>query len=317
MFSLVKWLKSLLSNLKKKKGLWFTLLTTISIAGIALTLYLLTSMTQNVAKDVYVNMSKSYNTILHNRIGNKQEMYEKISIAIQSDSTLISAMSQNDINGVDSMLKIYNTNYKKNGYKDITLTFYSALNQLNQYRNAINSVLGSKNRLFGIEVLSEGIFIQLLEPVYDKDKFIGVLEIKEPITSLKKYYKINNQIFVFALDKKMISLLSIKAKQNKYDDLFEELKVQTANYDGKFVASILKDGEDQFKKLKKVGYVVDDLYYKTYVKASDINGVDIGVFIVGENIEGSGAFVNVVDNMTKQVTTVALGLVISILLFMF
>jgi hypothetical protein len=317
MFSLVKWLKSFIASLKKKKGLWFTLLTTVSIAGIALSLFLMTSMTQNVAKDVYVNMSKSYNNILHNRIGNKQEMYERISIAVKSDSALIAAMSQNDANAIDTILNTYNNNYKKSGYKDIKLSFYSALNQLNQYRNAVNSVLGSKNKLFGFEVLSDGIFIQLLDPIYDNDKFVGVLQIQEPITSMKKYYKINNQIFVFALDKKMINLLSIKAKQNKYEDLFEDLKVQTTSFDGKFLASLKKDGEEEFKKLKKVGYIVDDLYYKTYAKASDINGVDIGLFIIGENIEGSGAFVNVVDNMTKQVTTVALGLVISILLFMF
>ncbi len=317
MFSLVKWLKGFISNLKKKKGLWFTLLTLLSIAGISLSLFLLTSMTQNVAKDVYVNMSKSYKTTLNNRIANKEEMYLRTSIAVVSDNTLLNAMSQNDIVTVDTMLKSYNENFIKSGFKDIKFAFYSASNQLNQYRSTVNAVLGTKNRLFGLEVLSDGVFIQLLEPIYEKDKFLGVLEIREPITSMKNYYKINNQIFVFALDKKMIKRLSIKAKQNKYEDLFDDLKVQVASYDGKFVSSILKDGEEEFKKFKKVGYIVDDAYYKTYAKVSDINGVDIGVFIVGERIEGSGAFVNVVDNMTKQVTTVALGLVISILLFMF
>jgi len=317
MFSLVKWLKGFISNLKKRKGLWFTLLTLLSIAGISLSLYLLTSMTQNVAKDVYINMSKSYKTTLNNRIANKEEIYKRTSVAVMSNQALLDAMNKNDKVAVDAILQTYNDNFVKNGFKDIKIKFYSALNQLNQYRNAINSVLGSKNRLFGLEVLSDDIFVQLLEPVFDKDKFLGVLQIHEPITALKKYYKINNQIFVFALDKKMLNQLSIKAKQNKYEDLYDDLKVQVASYDGKFVSSILKDGEKEFNKFKKTGYIVDDLYYKTYAKASDINGVDIGVFIIGEKIEGSGAFVNVVDNMTKQVTTVALGLVISILLFMF
>ena len=49
----------------------------------------------------------------------------------------------------------------------------------------------------------------------------------------------------------------------------------------------------------------------------DINGVTVGYIILGEKVQGSNGFVNIVDNMTKSVTMIALGLVISILLFMF
>ena len=65
------------------------------------------------------------------------------------------------------------------------------------------------------------------------------------------------------------------------------------------------------------GYYVDDQFYRTVQKVSDINGNVIGAIVLGQTVANSGAFVNIVDKMTKTVTTVALGLVISILLFMF
>ena len=49
----------------------------------------------------------------------------------------------------------------------------------------------------------------------------------------------------------------------------------------------------------------------------DVNGVTIGYIIMAEKVQGSNGFVNIVDDMTKSVTLVSLGLVISILLFMF
>lgn len=69
--------------------------------------------------------------------------------------------------------------------------------------------------------------------------------------------------------------------------------------------------------MKNNGYLVNDVYFKTYKEVVDVNGVTIGYIIMAEKVQGSNGFVNIVDNMTKSVTLVSLGLVISILLFMF
>lgn len=317
MFSFVKWLKQFISTLKQKKGLWFTILSTIAILGIALSMFLMMSMTTNVAKDVYVNMAQSYSKTYNNFISNKGDFYKQISSTITSDLNLLDNMSKGNTTATNALLKIYNDNYMKKGIKDFEISFYSATNQINQYRNSVNAVINSKNTLFGVEVLSEGIFIVLIEPVYNDDQFVGVIEIKEPFHNMKTIFSKFDQVFLFAMDKKMIGQLSLEAKQNPYEDLFNNLKVERSRYNGTFQASILKDGDEAFDELAKNKYYVDDVYYKTYEKISDINGVDIGAVIIGEQIDGSSAFVNIVDNMTKTVTTVALGLMISILLFMF
>ena len=72
MFSFIKAIQNLLSELKKKKGLWFTLLSILSISGIFLSMYLLTSMTSNIAQEVYANMSVTYKNNLEYKFEDKQ-----------------------------------------------------------------------------------------------------------------------------------------------------------------------------------------------------------------------------------------------------
>ncbi|WP_133121130.1 hypothetical protein [Malaciobacter halophilus] len=303
--------------MKKKKGLWFTTLSVISIIGISFSMYILMTMTQNVSKEVYVTMSETYETSLKNRINKKEENFKKIVASIYANNDFLTAMEQNNTNAVNSIVNSYNDNFLKAGFNEISMKFYSSSNQINQYRNSINSVITNKSKVFGIEVLNDGIFVILVEPILKGDDLIGVVEIKESIHTLKAEFEKDNSIFVFLLDEKMMGKLSLKAKTGKYRDVVNEYKVEEKKYDGNFYGKLIENGKEGFKKLEDVGYLVDDTYYKTYRKISDINGATIGLAILGEQVEGSGAFVNIVDKMTKTVTTVALGLVISILLFMF
>lgn len=77
MFSFIKALERFFSNLKAKKGLWFTILTIVSILGITTSMYLLGSMTESIAKDVYVNMSKTYSNKLDTEISDRQKELKK------------------------------------------------------------------------------------------------------------------------------------------------------------------------------------------------------------------------------------------------
>ena len=188
MFSFVKWLKQFISNLKQKKGLWFTLITTFAVVGIILSMTLLMSMTTSVANDVYVNMSKSYNKMFNTCMSIKNNHYKQVSATITSDLTLLDNMAKGNTTATNALLKIYNDNFVKNGMKEFEVLFYSTANQLNQYRNAVNAVLNSKNSLYGLEVLPEGIYIVSIEPVYNNDVFVGALELREPLYNLKETF---------------------------------------------------------------------------------------------------------------------------------
>ncbi|QKJ22900.1 hypothetical protein [Poseidonibacter lekithochrous] len=317
MFSFFKFLQSSLKTLKQKKGLWFTILGILSITGIFLSIYLLSHMTQNASKEVYESISSGYNKSFKNRLNDKNREFNRIISSILSNKTLVENVAANDLINVGESILSYNDNFSKTPLNTLKLSFYPVINQVNQYRNSINNSIASKNKTFGIEVLLDGVFIVYIQPIVVEDRIIGVLELKEELRTLKSEYTRENSIFLFMLESKMLNKLSIKSRTGKYREVIDEIYVEEQKYDGQFFAKIIENGKESYKELLDVGYSVDDQYFRSIRKVSDIDGNVIGVIVLGQTVADSGAFVNIVDRMTKTVTTVALGLVISILLFMF
>lgn len=317
MFSFFKFLQNSLKNLKKNKGLWFTILGILSVSGIFLCLFILNNLTENVSKDVYKNISSNYIKSFKDRVYKQEESFRKVLTTIETNNFFIDNINKNNIPVIEEQITSYNKNFKEIGFKSLELSFYPVLNQINQYRNSVNSVIASKSKAYGVEVLRDGIFFIYIEPIIKDDVLIGILELKEELYEFKAEYSRVDTIFAFLLEERMLNQLSIKARNGKYREVVNSMQVEELKYDGQFYGKIIDAGNDEFKQMLDVGYSVDDTYFRTAQKLSDINGNIIGVVVLGETVEGSGGFVNIVDNMTKTVTTVALGLVISILLFMF
>lgn len=317
MFSFFKFLQNSIKNLKQNKGLWFTILAVLSITGIFLSLYLLTHMTQNASKEVYTNIASSYDKNLKNKFYEKELEFKKILLSVNSNTTLINEVQTNDLIAVGNSIGSYNKSFKDSGFETLQLSFYPVINQVNQYRNSINSVITSKNKVFGLEVLFDGIYLVYIQPIISEDRIVGVLELKEELHVFKDVYTKEDSIFMFLLENRMLNKLSINARNGKYREVVNDLYVEEARYDGQFFAKIIENGKDEFANMMDLSYSVDDQFYRSVREISDINGNVIGVVLIGQTVANSGSFVNIVDKMTKTVTTVALGLVISILLFMF
>ena len=316
MFSFIKAIQNLLSELKKKKGLWFTILTLLSISGIFLSMYLLTSMTSNISQEVYANMSVTYKNNLDYKFEDKQKELRSIILGLKVNDTFKNNLENKQV--IDAVIDTYNKTLVASGLDSISLTYYSTVNQTNQYRNIINSVINRKISIYGNQVLSDGPNDVYIEPIISGESVVGVVEIKESLISIKKDFERNKQsIFVFLMQEKMMANLSIDAKNGRYRPVVDDLRVEEQKYDGSFFANVIEDGLDGFKELKDKGYIVNKEYFKTYKEILDVNGVTIGYALIGEQVQGNGGFVNIVDKMTKSVTMIALGLVISILLFMF
>jgi hypothetical protein len=315
-FSFIKSLQNLLSELKKRKGLWFTTLSLMSMAGILLSMYLLTTMTSSIAEKVYANMSVTYKNTLEEKIEDKQKELRKVVMGLRTNDTFKNNLNNKQV--IDPLVEAYNKSLVEIGFDSISLSFYSTINQTNQYRNIINTVINRKTGSFGIEILGDGPNLVYLEPVVSGENVLGVIEIKENLLSLKKDFERNKQsIFVFLIQEKMMNNLAIDAKNGRYRAVVDDLRVEEQKYDGAFFSNVIEEGLEGFKELKNNGYIVNKDFFKTYKEIVDINGVTVGYVLVGEKVEGSGGFVSIVDNMTKSVTMIALGLVIAILLFMF
>lgn len=316
MFSFIKALQNFFSNLKKKKGLWFTTLTVLSIIGISVSMYLLSNMTTSIAKEVYINMSSTYINNLEDKIEDKKNEYKRIILGLQTNDTFKDNLNNKLV--IDSILENYNKNLSEMGFGQITLSFYSISNQINQYKNIVNTVISRKTSSFGFEVLGDGPNIVYLFPIIIDSNVVGVVEIKENIISLKNDIERSKQtIFLFLLQEKMMNNLSDDLKNRRYRLIVDGLRVEEQKYDSSLVSNVAEGGQEEIKELKNNGYLVNDVYFKTYKEVVDVNGVTIGYIIMAEKVQGSNGFVNIVDNMTKSVTLVSLGLVISILLFMF
>ena len=316
MFSFIKALQNFFSNLKKKKGLWFTTLTVLSIIGISVSMYLLSNMTTSIAKEVYINMSSTYINNLEDKIEDKKNEYKRIILGLQTNDTFKDNLNNKLV--IDSILENYNKNLSEMGFGQITLSFYSITNQINQYKNIVNTVISRKTSSFGFEVLGDGPNIIYLFPIIIDSNVVGVVEIKENIISLKNDIERSKQtIFLFLLQEKMMNNLSDDLKNRRYRLIVDGLRVEEQKYDSSLVSNVAEGGQEEIKELKNNGYLVNDVYFKTYKEVVDVNGVTIGYIIMAEKVHGSNGFVNIVDNMTKSVTLVSLGLVISILLFMF
>lgn len=314
MFTFIKRLQELLAQLKKNKGLWFTTLFVVSIIGIFVSMYIIMTMTDRVSEKVYQSMFDSYELKLNAKVENKQEEFKKIATVIQQDELLLSALEVNNTIVTDKLKKSLNEEFLKNGFAGLSVDFVSAANKDKPLRNTLNTVLSSKRTLFGVEVLDNGVFFVYLVPLQKNESVYGVLEIKESVHTFKTQLAREGSQYLFLLDKKMLSSLSIEEKADKYKEVNENYVLKQVEYNTKFASTI---NEVDFEKIKQLKYALDSNYFRVVKKITDINGVDIGLMVTGENIDASGGFVNIAGDMTNTVTTVALGLVISIILFLF
>ena len=315
MFTLIKFIQGLFLRLKQNKGLWFTSLGILSISGIFVSMYILFSLTKDVTEEIYVSASKSYNTDMKNILNRKESDFNNILFTIKNDAVLLQSIKENNHNQIISRLGTYNNSYKK-VKMDLTLKYFP--NTLNTaiHRNSVSSSLANQNSKFGLEIFTSGIYTVLLEPVLNDNKVIGILEIKEKIDFYKEYFTSNNKIFLIILEERVLNKLSKEIRRNNYVEVIDDLYTDMTLFNSIFYGTIREAGMDSFKEFMDNKYTLDNLFFKTYRPLSDIDGNDIGFIIMGESVEGK-SFINIVQDMTKTITTVALGLVISILLFMF
>jgi len=317
MFSFIKYLQGLKERFQRNKGLWFTTITVVSIIGIILTIYLITTMTSNVSEKVYQSMAKEYKLKVTNLLDAKQEEFKKIALVISMNDNLLQQIETNKLEDIISFETQLNEQFLKQSINNYKVSIYSLGSNQAILRSSVISVIKSKNTIYGIEVMSDGVYNTYLQPLIKDDNVYGVLEVKESIHNYKKDFSKINDEYVFLLDKKMLSQISLETKNGKYKNMINDYVVEQSFYDTKFTSSIREIDKELFKSVTRNDYLIDGIYYRTYKTINDINGAEIGMVMLGEFIDKEDGFVNLADNMTKTVTTVALGLVISIMLFMF
>ena len=317
MFSFVNFIQSILSALKKRKGLWFSILTLGSIAGVLISITLMNIMTNDVAKKTYLEVHRVDTTLLENILDTKYDSLLAIAgvTAIHPD-IIKNIKTKSDKSVKDLLDEVTKTINDRVNIDPISVSYYATDFESTGSENQkyADLVINTQTSVTGIVVNQSGTRLISLTPVVDGNKTIGAVEVSQSIASVKNSFDNLGKEFVYIMDKSQLVFMSLEAKQGMTQDIGDRYKVFFHSYNPQFFTNIRNIDLDVLQREK---YVTDANYYTTVDEVVDIDGKVIGLFVIGEEAGNGNSFVNITKNLIGSVTTVALGLVISLILFMF
>jgi len=317
MFSLVNIIQSILGKLKQNKGLWFTLLTVASVMGVLISITLMNMMTSDVAKKTYLEVHRVDITQLNNVLDTRYDSLTSIGGVIAINPDIIANIKTKSDQSVNDLLEIakHTINDRVN-LDPIAISYYAKDYTSTNAQNTTYAdlVINTSTSVTGIVVNSNGVRIIAITPITDANSTIGAIEVSQSIAAVKNSFERLGKEFAFILDKSQLVFMDLETKQGMTQDINDQYKIFFHNYNPQFYTNIRKVN---LAELQREKYSVNDSYYTTYRPTVDIDGKEIGLFLVGEEAGSANSFVNITKNLISSVTTVALGLVISLILFMF
>ncbi len=317
MFSFIKWVQGNLNALKRNKGLWFTTLTTLSTLGILISMYLINSMTSSVAHETYMEERRSDINQLDSLLLNRYDSLLNMGSILSLNPILTKNIKANQDKAIKTLLKRTTQTINDNvDISPITIHYYSSMVQVKDSENIdiAKMVIETQQSVSGIVVNKDGIRILGMVPIIENNVSIGALEVTESIHRLKDEFELLGKEFTFLTSKQQLVFMSLEHKQGMYKKINDEFSVYFHQYDSSFYLNLAKLDFDVLRNQK---YANDNQFYTTYDDIIDLNGRTIGMALIGEDANNANSFVKITQNMINSVTTVALGLVISLILFMF
>jgi len=317
MFSFIKWIQANLSALKRNKGLWFTTLTVLSSSGIILSMYLINTMTSSVAHDTYMEERRSDINQLDSLLLSRYDAMLTMGSILSLNPSLTKNIRADKEETVKKLLEKTTQTINNNvDISPITMRYYCQDHDVKDSENIdiAKMVIETQQSVSGVVVNKDGIRILGMVPIIENNVSIGALEVTESIHMLRDEFELLGKEFTFILSKQQLVFIDLEHKQGMYKKINDEFSVYFHQYDSSFYLNIAKLDFDALRSLK---YVNDTQFYTTYDNIVDLNGRTIGMALIGEDSSNANSFVKITQNMINSVTTVALGLVISLILFMF
>jgi len=304
MFSFIKWFGSLIENAKKKKGLWFTILSTLSLMGIFTSLYFVNFLVSDVAQKTYENQKNHYVLTFKNKISSQNEYVEAIALTFSKNQDIANDFFSGDENATTTI---------KNKTKQITQKINTSLG-----KPSINISLKESDKaekMLGVDVTKKGALFKSVVPMIDKNGTIISVVVTKEIDTLVQKYKKEHKEFAFFLNEGSINKVDRAVKKEQYTSYHDKFYIKHKGYNQSFLDQLKNVSFDD--NLQENGYVKDNRYFYVYQKVYDTDGDFTGIAVVAEEVKDDNSFVNLVKNLVNSVTMVALGLIVSMLLFLF
>lgn len=317
MFGFIKMLERLISKLKSNKRLWFTSIFVVSVSGIALSIIILISTTDRITHKVYLSQAKEFTLRYKDLEKHKEKKLHQLAIVVSRENSLIDKIEKSDSDGIVKFETELNAKMLNQDKERLIFKFYTEQNKAEVLRPSIVSSMQTKNSIFGAEVLPDGIFYIYLFPLLKEDKVIGLVEVRESIYTFQESFERLHQEYAFLLDNKMLPMLSLQNRDGIYQDIGKNYLIHSKIYNSVTLGIVNSIDENSLLKITKGDYIVTKDSFLNGMTIRDINGVEIGLVIMGQSLNQEGGFVNMSQKMTHQVITIALGLIVSLLLFLF
>lgn len=317
MFSFIKWLQGSFQKLKRNKGLWFTTITVLSSAGIITAMVVISTMSTSVAKQTYKEEKRLNLIQLNGYFHTQYEDLEKTASFLAFDPRIIANIKRRRFTIAYKLLGTIQKHI--NAHEDEYLTKLEIYPKNLKKKKGFNSTLSevitdTKETIEGIVVNPDGVFMMVMVPIMDKNNTIGALEVRRSIHAVIQTAEVVEKEFAFILDKNMLSTINLQHKSGKYRDINEQYSILYKHYTTNFLPHIEKL---DMKQLRQDKFYRDSNFFTNYQELTDVSGKPIGLAFIGESVANANSFVHIAQNMISSVTTVALGLVISLILFMF
>lgn len=316
MFGLILKIQALLDNLRKNKGLWFSILTAASVLGIIGTLYYLNTMTERVTKNLYESTNAGYFYDLESTLSDtKQKLQAAAALSLSNQNYVASFAAQTG----SQTLKAIAQAVKGESNAEIVVDFYSkdlvriasSMESLNAVKigydtKILQKAVATQKPVIGTEYQDGHVYIKCAHPTEN-----GILEIKQNIDFLYDVYSTNGKIFQVLLDRELLDMKKLQDYKSQQIGK-NEISVQSKT-DGEFLQ---KAGELDFSKIIEQKYIIQDGYFILAKPILNPDGKRVGVYVIAERYMENNTLPKMVKSMSTGLTTAALGLVVALLALM-
>jgi hypothetical protein len=315
MFSFLNFLKSITDAINRRKGLLFTLLFFISVSGIAVSMYFVDRVATTSSNDIYQKLRDDMVAYFENTLEVKKNngLTAASMLAVNIDPTAPSLAT--DL--LESTARLE----QKLQEKSRICVYSDSGNELAKSWESENEVelkeeqivmLKESDMISDLDIKSDGIYITSIVNS-DSNGSRALIEYQQDIANIKSDFSASGRDYIFLLKKTWMAALSAEERVN-YRQLSDSYMVRIDAYDDTFLLNLNALDIDE---LKEEGFILNEHYFTVADVVKNFAGETIGLVVIGEKVESAGSIVVIAQKIVNSITTIAIGLVTSIILLMF
>lgn len=301
----MRWLEEFFAKTKRNKGLWFTILSTLSVIGIFLSLFFVSYLVEDVAQKTYERQHKHYSQNIKNNILLEKNFVLSLSSIAQKNKFVLDRFTQNDENTTSDIKIVSDT---------LTTAINKSLDRDDVKINFITSPNSDKAEITnGIIVDSTGTYFKASMPFAENNTTYLNINIQESINILNSTYKNENKDLIYLINNSSINKINQKVIKKFYVKVNNDYMIYNNLYK-KNITEVIQTLN--YEQILKDGYIKDKDYFFIGEKVFDVDGKEVGLMLLAEKIDDD-SLVKIVKSLVNNVTMVALGLIVSLILFLF